>query len=721
MSSFYEVYEKARKLAESCVRSRKNAGLDPDLPVLDLLLKNIPYHAGRPQGLQEILTSRIAGTCHEGRTESFAWNYMPLLDSDSEFAAKWMNLYKSAYEEGLRDPISVYEVYGRYFTEEGNKRVSVTKYMGNPQISAYVRTLILELPEGEEKELYEEYLHFCSMSGVDCILMTRRKNYKALLRILKITDTPADKEQSRQLRSFFYLFESCFSIIRGTAHLQASSGDAFLLFLSVYGYQPGKLVTQSELEKELQKLWPDIAAYPQKKDALMLTETPSDERRRLLSDLFREPLRVCFIESLDGEHSVWSREHEAGIQRLKETLGKEVEVSVISQANTSQEVEAALNKAVDQKAEVVFTTNPTMLQITSQFAAKYPRIRFLNCSLNPDTGPLRTYFAREYEIEFLLGLAAGILSGSSSIGYIADYPIYGVIAGINAFAIGVQMVRPDAKIYLDWSTTQSATLPDFPKDIDMLYLAGSDFDPRIQKGKKFGLFDVRTGKFLHLADFRIYWDIFYIRICRSILNGSYDREQQNLKSDSINYWLGLSNGLLSVDFSSELPLQSRRMIAALENAMRQDAFHIFTRALQKDASEKEYAGPLSYEEIASMNWLNENIRGSIPREEQLTPEAEDIVVVHGIDEAEDHPQQEDEIIHPENLPEVVPSASEPRVSERIKDAVRNTMHHAIEQAREYSKDYTYTDLEDPNTLLNNPEEEAQSPWQKIRDGGGSSE
>lgn len=638
MSGFYEVYEKARKLAQACVRQRKAAGENPDLPVLDLLLKEIPHHPGKPAGLQEILTDRIVGTCHAARTESFAWNYMPLLDSDSEFAAKWMNLYQSASSEGLRDPISVYEVYGRYFTEEGNKRVSVTKYMQNPQISANVRPLILDLPDGEERRLYEEYLHFCSISGIDSIVMSRQKNYRTLLKMLHLCDEqPANPAQKESLLSLYYVFEHEFEKRKGSQKLKATSGDAFLLYLSVYGITPDKIITQAEMEKELEKLWPDIEAYPNKKDAVLRTEEPDQQqRRRLLSDLFREPLRVFFIESSDGAHSEWSEEHDQGIQELKDTLGSQIQVEVLTHANSPQEIEQALKNAISEKAEVVFTTNPTMLQQTSQFAAKYPKIRFLNCSLNPDTGPLRTYYARDYEVKFLMGLAAGILSDSGNIGYIADFPIYGTIAAINAFAIGVQMVLPTAKIYLDWSTTQSATLPDFPRDVDMLYLEGQSFDPRVQKGKKFGLFDVRIGKFLHLADIHVNWGVFYTRICRSILGGGYSREEQFLHSDSINYWLGLSNGLLSIKFSDDLPEQSGRLIQVMEQAMKQETFYIFDAPMKvSSGSIQALASPLSYEEVAGMNWLNENVVGSIPKEEQLVPEAEEFVMVHGIEDAKD--------------------------------------------------------------------------------------
>ena len=39
---------------------------------------------------------------------------MPLLKDDSEFAFKWMNLYGIQMNEGIRDPIKVYEFMNRF-------------------------------------------------------------------------------------------------------------------------------------------------------------------------------------------------------------------------------------------------------------------------------------------------------------------------------------------------------------------------------------------------------------------------------------------------------------------------------------------------------------------------------------------------------------------------------------------------------------------------------
>ena len=44
------------------------------------------------------------------------------------------------------------------------------------------------------------------------------------------------------------------------------------------------------------------------------------------------------------------------------------------------------------------------------------------------------------------------MAENNNLMYIADYPIYGSIANINAFALGAKMINPRARVYLEWST-----------------------------------------------------------------------------------------------------------------------------------------------------------------------------------------------------------------------------------------------------------------------------
>ena len=109
------------------------------------------------------------------------------------------------------------------------------------------------------------------------------------------------------------------------------------------------------------------------------------------------------------------------------------------------------------------------MQASVQAAIAHPEVKILNCSLNTSHRYIRTYYARMYEAKFLMGAIAGAMAENGQLAYIADYPIFGTIANINAFALGAKMVNPRAQIYLEWSTL---------KDVDL----GIAMDNVIKKG-----------------------------------------------------------------------------------------------------------------------------------------------------------------------------------------------------------------------------------------------
>ena len=81
---------------------------------------------------------------------------------------------------------------------------------------------------------------------------------------------------------------------------------------------------------------------------------------------------------------------------------------------------------------------------------------------------IRTYYTRMHEAKFLMGAIAGEMAENDKIVYIADYPILGTIAQINAFALGAQMTNPRAKVYLEWSTLKEQDIEKRIDEIDRI-------------------------------------------------------------------------------------------------------------------------------------------------------------------------------------------------------------------------------------------------------------
>ena len=134
-----EYYQKALKQGRKSHRESVHQGQYPYLRALDDFLEDSLVAGQVDLGVIEIPMDMIVGTKTAGRTNSFSSDFMPLLNEYSEFGWKWRKLCEAHLgEEGIRDPIRCYEYLGRFYVQEGNKRVSVMKYFGASTIPGYV-------------------------------------------------------------------------------------------------------------------------------------------------------------------------------------------------------------------------------------------------------------------------------------------------------------------------------------------------------------------------------------------------------------------------------------------------------------------------------------------------------------------------------------------------------------------------------------------------------
>ena len=153
----------------------------PYLPVLDEALSYADIVSQVSLGTMDIPLSKLVGTKTAERSISFANNFMPLLSERSEFAIKWQNLYNYQVEDGINDPIVAYEFMNRFYVQEGNKRVSVMKYLGAYSITGTVIRLIPKRTDDLENRLYYAFLEFYTVSSNCDVWCSKEGRYNCLL------------------------------------------------------------------------------------------------------------------------------------------------------------------------------------------------------------------------------------------------------------------------------------------------------------------------------------------------------------------------------------------------------------------------------------------------------------------------------------------------------------------------------------------------------------
>ncbi len=631
-------YKEALKLGQKEVRARLAKDEDPYLPALDDIIPPEKALTGIRLGVMQIPVWFIVGTKTSGRLNAFAANFLPIIDEGTEFADKWETLYRSHISEGIREPIKVYEYLNRYYVEEGNKRVSVLKYCGAYSVPANVTRIMPESDGSEEVQRYYEYLDFNRYSKINFIEITKRGGYRDLLRAMgKPLDEYWTIDEQRRFSGAYYYFEKAY-VENGGDKLKITVGDAMLTYIRIYGYTELENAGEAEIRINLRRIWEEIALN-EKDDMIELKTAPSEEKKQsVLSKVLPisrpAKLKAAFIYDIAPEKSGWVSDHEMGRKHAQTVLGDKVDTSAYLCEKRS--VAETLEKAIADGNTLIFTISPRMLDDSLRAAVKYPDVIVMNCSLNTSHRYVRTYYTRMYEVKFILGVLAGSLTQSGRLGYVCDYPIYGQIAGINAFALGAQMANPRAKVFLEWSSVKGAKEAALSLSRQHIHIISSQDTARYTEDDRhsFGLSHIGHDKTDLLAVPVWKWGVYYEKILRSTLDKTIKSEYINT-ARALNYYWGMSAGVVDVEYAPALPLASRRYADFFRSSLISGVGKPFLTPFYTQSGEiiGSRQGELTLEQIISMDYLVDNVVGSIPTYDELSPVGQETVDMVGIRQA----------------------------------------------------------------------------------------
>ena len=631
-----EDYKNALKSGQRAYRACVARGQSPYLAVLDDILVNVNIVAQEPLGLVEIPAESIVGTKTSGRHTAFAPNFMPLLEPDTEFAGKWSNLCDAHLEEGIHTPIIAYEFLNKFYVQEGNKRVSVLKYFDAVRIAGTVTRLVPERNDSLENRIYYEFLDFYKLSKVNDVHFSRLGGYAKLQTLVcKASGESWTDDDRLSFSAFYTMFRQQFLALGGGG-LNLTAGDAMLVYLSVYRYADACESTPSQMKQNLEKLWDEVKVLTEPQAVALSLEPKQGPGEPLLAKLniFTKPseLKVVFLHEHNAENSAWVRAHDKGIEALQQAFPDRVFITRKENIEPEVDAEQVLEDVAHDNADVVFTSSARMHTACLKVAAQHPKTRILNCSLNAPHPLVRTYYPRTYEVTYLLGILAGVLTKTDRVGYVAANPVYGIPAAVNAYAQGLKTVRPDAKVVLRWACLPDPAHPlDFSDrpDVEIFYAR----DNREPEGthRDYGLCRRQPDGTLQPLGLPVWrWDTFYIEIVRSIFDGAWDSDAAGARA--VNYWWGMRSGAEEIDYSKDLPAGTLQLLDLMEKMLHEDDLRIFPEDLyaQGHVLHSPEAVVYSPKELMEMDWLDECVEGALPHYDELDVKTHTLMSINGL-------------------------------------------------------------------------------------------
>ena len=624
-----EAYRAAHKRGLKTYRDDVEHGRYPYPKVLDEILDGRAI-AGRIElGICTIPIERIEGIANAGRRTAFSTDFMPLLEPDTEFGVKWIALCEAHLGEGIRDPIRCYEYYGRFYVQEGNKRLSVLRAFDAPTVTASVLRIVPAYSDDPQTRLYYEFLEFYHVSRTYAIEFSKPGRYKKLLAALGFEPDAVwtDAERARVLSAYTLFSEAAAHV---TLPEGQSTADAFLAWLSAYPLDELKTMTTEQLLASLKTNAIDLDA-----NVTVTTEAAPQDKgmlSRIYDAMFLPThLYAAFIHEYAPEHSNWIKAHEAGRLYAENALNGKVGTRAYVVSET-QSADALFDQAVQDGAQVIFATTPSLIANCRRAAAAHPNVKILNCSVAMPYPGMRTYYSRIYESKFLAGVIAGACSHSDRIGYVAAAPIFGVPAGINAFSLGARLVNPRAVVKLRWSCAESDPFGALLKDGVDVISNHERFSPE-KPQPPFGLVRIQSdGTQEALASPYWDWGAFYRKLLSDILSGHWEDERANGPRTAVNYWWGLQSNVIGITYADKLPEGIRTLADTLKQSIIDGRLDPFRRVISDQSGIVRNDGDrrLSPEEILQMDWLSDTVEGEIPAFDAILPMAQGIVRLLGV-------------------------------------------------------------------------------------------
>lgn len=313
--------------------------------------------------------------------------------------------------------------------------------------------------------------------------------------------------------------------------------------------------------------------------------------------------------------------HDQGIIAMQQELGL-ADDQIIRKNNVSDTdpvaIKTAIEECIEEGANIVFGTSWGYMDVMAEMAEEHPDVIFSHCSgYKSNDRNFNNYFGRIYQARYLTGIAAGLRTQSNKIGYVAAMGKDNaeVTGGINAFAMGVESVNPDAKIYVKVTNTwfdptleKQAAEALLDMGCDVIAQHADTTAPQLAAEER-GVWGcgynsdmTKDAPKAHLTAPVWKWGAYYTAAVKAVIEGNWTNE---------NYFGGMEDGLIDISpLSGNCAEGTAEAIEAAKQKIL-DGFKVFEGEIIDNegnviCKEGEY---LSDSDITggNMNWYYKNV------------------------------------------------------------------------------------------------------------------
>ncbi len=337
----------------------------------------------------------------------------------------------------------------------------------------------------------------------------------------------------------------------------------------------------------------------------------------------KEDIKVGVIHiGNPADGSGYSYTHDVGIQDMQAALGLSDD-QIIRKNNVSDgdptATETAIRECIEAGCNIIFGTSWGYMDTMEALADEFPNVVFSHGTGYKNNGKNRNnYFGRIYQARYLSGIVAGMKTESNLIGYVAAMGSENseVTGGIDAFAIGVASVNPDAKIYVKvtnswYSPTEetNAAKALIAEGCDVIAQHCDTPNPQLEAesagvwGVGYNSDMIKDAPGATLTSVEWHWGAYYTQAVQQVIDGTWNCE---------NYFGGMADGLLDIsDLNSALCTdEMQAKVDEAKNEILNNGFNVFDGVLETNdgSTVGEEGSTLDDATIkGGINWYYKNV------------------------------------------------------------------------------------------------------------------
>lgn len=330
------------------------------------------------------------------------------------------------------------------------------------------------------------------------------------------------------------------------------------------------------------------------------------------------PLVVAWINQGSASEDAWTASQRRAADRVASEFGRRVEVRFVENVDLGRSADRAVDRVVDQGADLVFATSLALEPALAAGASRHPGTRFEQVRGTARGANLGTFTGAYEETAYLTGMAAASASPSGRLGFVAQFPQPEMVRIIDGYTLGARSIRPDATVEVAWTGSWWDPAGE-DAAASRLIAGGVDVIATTCTSLATGVSALRANvpwsghdqdSSVAFADVWLtanitQWDRYYLRRVGDVLNGRW-------RSDG--YYGDLRDGFLTLaPFGRRVDDAARGRIEVMRQRIADGSFDVFAGPLHDDVGRIRVpdGATLDVDQRLHMDWLIDGARTSV--------------------------------------------------------------------------------------------------------------